>query len=80
MKETELSVHQGSHYLSSSLTCGLTLDLYDPGCAEVNERHTVIYLTHNSSADNRAQTHSVIICVGRKSSLVSAGWLIIILL
>lgn len=47
------SAYQDSHYLSSSLTCGLTLDLYDPGTAEVNERHTVIYLTHNSPAGLR---------------------------
>lgn len=74
------TVYQGSHYPSSSLTCWLTPDRYDPGTTEEIERHTVIYLAHNSPADSRAQTHSVVICVGRKSSLVFAGWLIIILL
>lgn len=84
MNETEQllihSAYQGSHYLSSSLTCELTLDLYSPGNTEVNECHTEIYLTHNSLRDNRSQTHSAVICVGRKNSLVSAGWLIIVLL
>ena len=69
------------HHLTSSLTCGLTQGLYDPKATELNERHNLICVTHNSSGDNATQTYSVVICVGRTSSLglctlVNNNWIV----
>lgn len=53
------SPYQGSRYLSFSLTCGLTLDLYDPGTTDVNERLS------NTPADNTSHSFCCYLC-GKK--------------